>query len=169
MSEEQSEAAPEQSEAKLTGVEVRLAWFVPPTFLTRAVSPGWSITSQSHRPAPVAQAAHLLLEGDPGLARADESPAFNEGRAGLRAAHVDVEHCAANADRSRRRVDRVRLLVQAACREAKDSLGEIDGDFLGVGVPFVDEAIENNPGGWADSEVGRIEKDEFGEQNLGPS
>jgi hypothetical protein len=108
--------------------------------------------------------AHLLLEGDPGLARADESPPFNEGRAGLRAAHVDVEHCAANADRSRRRVDRVRLLVQAACREAKDPLGEIDGDLLGVGVPFVDEAIENNPGGWADSEVGRIEKDEFGER-----
>jgi hypothetical protein len=34
---EQSEPPPEQSAAKLTGVEVKLAWFAPPDFLTSAV------------------------------------------------------------------------------------------------------------------------------------
>ena len=105
---EQSEASPAQFEAKLTGVDVRLASIRSAGSLDeRGLAGIVEVDTLAVRPGGPAggacAVADLLSEGHSRPARTDERLSFDQRHLRLGVLHADVEHGAAHADRRVRR------------------------------------------------------------------
>jgi hypothetical protein len=108
----------------------------------------------------------LLVEGDPGPARAEERQTLDQRDARLRTGDADFEDGAAHPDRGGRRRDRIGSLVERAGSEAKDAFGEIDRQLLRARPAGVDEAVERHARDRPDRQIGRIEEDQLRERSL---